>query len=95
MLIKKFNNFSFCKFLWREKMKNKKINLVAALTFGVLALAGGSVGKGAIYGTAIGAGLGLAKGVADKGESVEIPSNATIQVYFDQPITSAAPQGSY
>lgn len=59
------------------------------------ALAGGSVGKGAVYGTAIGAGLGLAKGVTNKGEAVEIPSNATIQIYFDQPITSAPPQGSY
>ena len=67
----------------------------AVLGTAIGALAGGSVGKGAIYGTAIGAGLGLAKGVADKGESVEIPSNATIQVYFDQPITSAAPEGSY
>ncbi|MBE7706471.1 MAG: TrbI/VirB10 family protein [Cyanobacteria bacterium SIG30] len=59
------------------------------------ALSGGSVGKGAVYGTALGAGLGLIKGTTDKGNPVEIPAGATIQIYFDQPITSAAPLGNY
>ena len=59
-------------------------------------LSGGSVGKGAVYGTAVGAGLGLLKGVAlDKGGTVEIPANATINLYFDQPITMSAPSGYY
>ena len=59
------------------------------------ALSGGSVGMGAVYGTAIGAGLGLIKGTVDKGNPVEIPANSVIDIYFNQPITSAAPQGNY
>lgn len=59
------------------------------------ALAGGSVGKGAVYGTAIGAGLGLAKGLADKGGAVEIPVNSVIEIYFDQPVTTASPTQGY
>lgn len=53
-------------------------------------LSGGSVGKGAIYGTAIGGGLGLAKAIANKGETILIPSNSQINILFDQPITLGA-----
>jgi len=55
------------------------------------ALSSGSVGKGAIYGTAIGGGLGLIKGVADKGDDISIPANAYLDIYFTQPITISAP----
>ena len=51
------------------------------------ALSSGSVGKGAIYGTAVGGGLGLVKTVFEKGGNVEIPQNAQMNIVIDQPIT--------
>lgn len=54
------------------------------------ALSSGSVGKGAIYGTALGAGMGLIKNVAEKGENILIPANSQITIYFNQPITLGA-----
>ena len=58
---------------------------LSGLVFG--ALAGGDVGKGAALGTAVGAGGGLVKSIWDKGNDVEIPVNANIDVVFTQPIT--------
>lgn len=58
---------------------------VSGLVFG--ALAGGSVGRGTALGTAVGAGGGLVKSVWDKGNDVEIPANATIDLQFTQPVT--------
>jgi hypothetical protein len=51
------------------------------------AISGGSIGKGAAIMTGVGAGVGLAKSVWDQGEDVNIPSNATIELYFNQPVT--------
>lgn len=48
---------------------------------------GKAAGKGAVYGTAIGGGLGVTRALINKGEDVEIPSGATLDLYFDQPIT--------
>lgn len=56
-------------------------------------LSGGKVGKGAIYGTAVGGGLGLLNAARQSGESVTIPANAAVEIYFDQPITLSAPSG--
>ena len=56
-------------------------------------LSGGEVGKGAVYGTAVGGGLGLLNAARQSGEDVQIPANAQIQVCFDQPITLSAPKG--
>lgn len=56
-------------------------------------LSGGEVGKGAVYGTAVGGGLGLLNAARQSGEDVQIPANAQIQVSFDQPITLSAPKG--
>lgn len=53
------------------------------------ALSGGSVGLGAVYGTALGAGLGVIKATVDKGNAVEIPANSVVEIYFNQPITTA------
>ncbi len=50
-------------------------------------LAGGSVGKGTALATAVGAGGGLAKSLWDKGNDVEIPANARIDLVLTQPIT--------
>ena len=58
---------------------------LSGVVFG--ALAGGSVGKGAALGTAVGAGGGLIKSIWDKGNDVEIPANASIDLVLTQPIT--------
>ena len=51
------------------------------------AISGGAVGKGTAIMTGVGAGAGLLKSVYDKGEDVIIPSNSTVELYVDQPIT--------
>lgn len=56
-------------------------------------LSGGKVGKGAVYGTAVGAGLGVAKSVWDKGEVASIPAGTAINIVVDQPITFNPQQG--
>lgn len=61
---------------------------LSGLVFG--AMAGGSAGKGAALGTAVGAGGGLVKSAIDKGNDVEIPANATIDLLLMQPITTSA-----
>lgn len=50
-------------------------------------LSGGAVGKGAALGTAVGAIGGLGKSAIDKGVNVVIPSNSTVELFIDQPIT--------
>lgn len=57
-------------------------------------LSGGKVGKGAIYGTAIGAGLGLTKSLWDRGEPATIPTGTVVNIVLDQQITYT-PQQSY
>lgn len=64
---------------------------VTGVVFG--AIGGGNIGKTAALGTAIGAGGGLVKSIWDKGNDVEIPSNASIDLYLTQPIT-ITPSGS-
>ena len=66
---------------------------ISGLVFG--ALAGGNVGKGTALGTAVGAGGGLAKSAWDKGNDVEIPANATIDLMLTQPITVSSSSYSY
>ena len=66
---------------------------LSGLVFG--ALSGGNVGRGAALGTAVGAGGGLAKSVWDKGNDVEIPTNATVDLILTQPITTSASSYSY
>ena len=51
------------------------------------AISGGSLGKGAAIMTGVGAGVGVAKSTWDTGEDVNIPSNANIELYFNQPVT--------
>ncbi len=59
---------------------------LSGLVFG--ALTGGDVGRGAALGTAVGAGGGLVKSIWDKGNDVEIPANAAIDLVLLQPITT-------
>lgn len=58
-------------------------------------LSGGAVGRGAALGTAVGAVGGLGKSVYDKGVDVTIPSNSTIELQIDQPITVNPSSNSY
>lgn len=51
------------------------------------AISGGAIGKGTAIMTGVGAAGGLAKSVYDKGQDVVIPSNSTVQLQIDQPIT--------
>ncbi len=62
----------------------------AALGTAMGALSSGSVGKGAIYGTALGGGLGLGKSLIDKGGNVEIPQNSELDIVLDQQLTVSA-----
>ena len=66
---------------------------LSGLVFG--ALAGGSIGRGVALGTAVGAGGGLVKSAIDKGNDVEIPANASIDLLLTQPITTSASNYSY
>ena len=52
-------------------------------------LAGGDMGKGTALATAVGAGGGLVKSIWDKGEDVQIPTNAAVDLILTQPITVA------
>lgn len=61
--------------------------LGAALGTAMGALSSGSVGKGAIYGTALGGGMGLVSNATQRGDNVEIPQGAAIEIVTDQPIT--------
>lgn len=58
---------------------------LSGLVFG--ALAGGNVGRGAALGTAVGAGGGVVKSVIDKGNDVEIPAGASLELILTQPVT--------
>lgn len=64
---------------------------VAGLIMGPLS--GGKVGKGTVFGTAVGATGGLAKSLWDKGIEVEIPAGSQIDIVVDQPITFSPSQG--
>lgn len=72
-----------------EYAKDAGVGAAAGAVLGTAmgALSGGSVGKGAIYGTAVGGGMGLIKTVFEKGGNVEIPQNAQLNIVIDQPIT--------
>lgn len=51
------------------------------------AISGGAVGKGTAIMTGVGASVGLAKSIYDKGVDVILPSGATVDLMIDQPIT--------
>lgn len=71
-------------------------SMVGALAGTIMGpLSGGAVGRGAALGTAVGAVGGLGKSVYDKGVDVTIPSNATIELSIDQPITVNPSGASY
>lgn len=61
--------------------------LGAALGTAMGPLSGGKVGKGAIYGTAIGGGLGALKAAWDKGDEAVIEAGRPLNIVLDQPLT--------
>ena len=73
----------------KEYTKDVAVGSASGALTGVVfgALAGGDVGRGAALGTAVGAGGGLIKSIWDKGNNVEIPANASIDLVLTQPIT--------
>ncbi len=73
----------------KEYAKDLAVGAGAGALAGVIIspLAGGSLGKGTALATAVGAGGGLVKSIWDKGEDVEIPANAALELVLTQPIT--------
>ena len=67
---------------------------LSGLVFGALA-GGENIGRGVALGTAVGAGGGLVKSAIDKGNNVEIPANASIDLYLTQPVTVTSSAYSY
>lgn len=61
------------------------VGALSGVVFG--ALSGGDVRQGAALGTAVGAGGGLVKSIWEKGNDVEIPANAVLDIVLTQPIT--------
>ena len=59
----------------------------AALGTAMGALSGGKVGKGAIYGTAIGGGMGIIASLMERGGNIDIPQNAQMNIILDQAVT--------
>lgn len=61
--------------------------LGAALGTAMGPLSGGHVGRGAIYGTAVGGGLGALYAGAKKGEEALLPAGQPINISLDSPLT--------
>lgn len=75
-----------------EYAKDTVVGAAAGAVLGTVmgALSGGNVGRGAIYGTAVGGGMGLVQNVFDKGDNIDIPQNAQMNIVLDQPVTVSA-----
>ena len=59
----------------------------AALGTALGALSRGGVGRGAIYGTAIGGGMGIIAALMERGGDIDIPQNVQMNIVLDQPVT--------
>ena len=70
-------------------VKNATIGAATGAIMGVIMgpLSDGSVGQGAIYGTAIGGGLGVGKALWDKGKEVEIKAGDRVNIILNMPVT--------
>ena len=81
----------------KEYAKDMGIGAGAGALTGLVAsaISGGAIGKGTAIMTGVGMAGGLAKSVYDKGQDVIIPSNATIELQIDQPITVNPSGNSY
>ena len=77
----------------KDAVGGAAVGALSGLVFG--ALAGGNIGRGAALGTAVGAGGGVVKSVIDKGQDVEIPAGASLELVLTQPITVAPSSYDY
>ena len=73
----------------KDYAKDVAVGSAAGATAGLImsAMSDGKIGKGTALGTAVGAGGGLVKSIWDKGDNVEIPVNAGIELVLTQAIT--------
>lgn len=73
----------------KEYAKDATIGAAAGAVMGTAmgALSGGSVGRGAVYGTAVGGGMGLIQNAFEKGGNIDIPQNAVMNIVLNQPVT--------
>ncbi|MBO5435044.1 hypothetical protein J6A31_04405 [bacterium] len=73
----------------KDYAKDIAAGSAAGATAGLVmsAISDGKIGKGTALGTAVGAGGGLVKSIWDKGDNVEIPVNAGIELVLTQSIT--------
>ena len=73
----------------KEYIKDTAIGAAAGAALGTAmgALSGGKVGRGAIYGTAIGGGMGVISSLIERGGDIDIPQNAQMNIVLDQPVT--------
>jgi hypothetical protein len=69
--------------------------LGAALGTAMVPLSGGSVGKGAIYGTALGATMGAANALWQKGDDIEVAAGNALTVVLDTPVTVSGNDTNY
>jgi len=70
------------------------VGALSGLVFGALA-SGDKLGRGVALGTAVGAGGGLVKSVWNKGNDVEIPAGASLDLVLTQPMTVSVPSYQY
>jgi len=73
----------------KEYAKDMTVGAASGALAGLIgaAISGGSLGKGTAIMTGVGAGVGVAKSIWDEGVDVNIPSNSTVELYFNQPVT--------
>lgn len=73
----------------KEYAKDATVGAAAGAVLGTAmgALSGGSVGRGAVYGTAVGGGMGLLQNAFEKGGNIDIPQNAQMNIVLTQPVT--------
>lgn len=74
----------------KDMAAGSAVGALSGLVFGSLA-GGDKLGRGVALGTAVGAGGGLAKSVWDKGNDVEIPAGASIDLQLTQPMAVSVP----
>ena len=76
----------------KEYAKDATVGAAAGAVLGTAmgALSGGSVGRGAVYGTAVGGGMALIQNAFEKGGNVDIPQNAQMNIILNQPVTVSA-----
>ena len=73
----------------KEYAKDATVGAAAGAVLGTAmgALSGGSVGRGAVYGTAVGGGMALVQNLFEKGGNIDVPQNAQMNIVLNQPVT--------